>query len=241
MYWHVRAVEAVEEDASEATQGRFVLHRHHDERGAHLDLRLEQPGGFLLGWRFDTPELSEGAWGEEKPPHPLHWLEQQGDAVCVDRGVYRWTTHDAAGGSLVLCGEQGTRVLHLQRASALPAHVVGAVLDYLREQRMSPEVIPNLLKDGWTARQRAMARLVGLGRELDGETFAETLWRATLETRSLDEIHQHLAGFERRFDERYPPRPYSRPDYDASAGAAREKQARDLLRDFSGISKEPRV
>jgi hypothetical protein len=69
-----------------------------------------------------------------------------------------------------------------------------------------------LVLDGIAARDRATARLCGLGRELDGGAFDESAWRKSLRGLSLDEIHAQLRAFEVRFDAKYPPAPVSRPE-----------------------------
>src|SRR5690606_22504207 len=81
--------------------GRFVLHRHADAQGPHLDLRLEA-GACLLGWRIDGTELAGEGYATAKAPHPLYWLERDGDAVREDAGTYAWIDQRHAGGLLEL-------------------------------------------------------------------------------------------------------------------------------------------
>ena len=62
MYWKLVKVETVAaERDSVAAQGRFVLHRHRDADGPHLDLRIEQEG-CLMGWRVEGTTLEAEAW-----------------------------------------------------------------------------------------------------------------------------------------------------------------------------------
>lgn len=212
MFWKLdceQAAPARETDA-ERFAGRFVLHRHHDAEGPHLDLRLEQDG-YLVGWRIESTKLEGGLWAREKGPHPVAWLEQNGDAMREDAGLYAWLERDAAGGTLILRGAQGDRVLRVRRVSGLPTAAMRDVCEALRECAAPADHAGRLVRDGVAARRRAIARLCGLGRELDGSAFDETVWRRTLESCSLDEIHAHLRAFEVRFDTKYPPQPVSRP------------------------------
>ena len=72
MLWNLTNEKRSEEDrvAPEHCDGRFVLHRHHDADGPHLDLRLEQDN-FLLGWRIDASGLDEECWATEKRPQSI--------------------------------------------------------------------------------------------------------------------------------------------------------------------------
>lgn len=211
MYWRLSAVTTGGEELPSHVDGRFVLHRHCDAEGAHLDLRLEA-GDCCVGWRVEDTALGGAAWAREKAPHPLHWLEQDGDAVREDAGTYAWLERDAEGGRLVLRGRGGERVLRVTRGPALPAAAVHAVLEAVRDAKAAPEAVAGLLRDGVTARRRAVARFCGLGRELDGDAFDEGVWRTTLEGLSLEEVHRHLSAYELRFDRKYPPAPVSRPE-----------------------------
>ena len=65
MIWKITCEQADESVAEETVAGRFVLHRHRDEWGAHLDLRLEQDG-YLLGWRIDGTDLEAEPWATRK-------------------------------------------------------------------------------------------------------------------------------------------------------------------------------
>ena len=230
MYWQLEP-EPIPEPAETPPPDapRFVLHRHHDALGPHLDLRLEREG-YLIGWRICGTALEGDLWAQEKAPHPLHWLDQDGDAVREDAGVYAWHTRDATGGELMLWGRAGIRRLRVRAVQGLAPEVVRAVVQTLETRRIPPEQAPQLLIDGLTARQRALTRLCGLGRELDGPAFDEALWRRSLETLSLDESHPHLRGYELRFDQQYPPRRISKPEpLDPGQGHAREEAALHIL------------
>lgn len=222
MYWRLCPVTGERDGALPShVDGRFVLHRHHDAGGAHLDLRLEVEG-CCVGWRVEETALDGAAWAREKAPHPLHWLEQDGDAVREDAGSYAWLDRDDEGGHLVLRGAKGDRVLRVERGPELPAAAVHAVLDAVRAAQAGPEEVAGLIGDGVTARQRAVARFCGLGRELDGEAFDEAVWRKTLAGLTLTEVHRHLSAYEMRFDRKYPPTPVSRPErLDGDGGHAK--------------------
>jgi len=89
-----------------------------------------------------------------------------------------------------------------------------------------------LVRDGATARQRSLERLCGLGRELDGSSFDESLWRRTLADLTLEEIHTHLRAFEIRFDEKYPPEQIAQPErLSETENAERTDSALAILRD----------
>lgn len=215
MFWKLDAVDVEAENAlaegKAPEAGRFVLHRHTDAAGPHLDLRLEQDG-YLLGWRIDGLRLEDGPWATEKAPHPTRWLEQDGEAVREDAGVYAWITRDEEHCEVELRGQTGARRIRVKREAGLPARCVGAICDALRTHEAAPDQAARLIADGVTARKRAIERFCGLGRELDGRAFDEAVWRKTLGTLSLREIHSHLEALEVRFDRKYPPAPVSRPE-----------------------------
>lgn len=212
MYWRLRVLPAAEDaPARGADQGRFVLHEHRDGGGAHLDLRLEQDG-YLCGWRVDGVSLGEEAWAMEKGPHPVRWLEQDGAAKRVDSGTYRWDARDADGGVLELRGRDGVTRLSVSREALLPVSCVRAVKAAMDHHGVDGVTAAALMRDGAEARWRALARLCGLGRELDGEAFEEAAVRRMLAGASLAELNDHLRGYESRFDAKYPPGPVSRPE-----------------------------
>jgi hypothetical protein len=211
MYWKLSRVERGDapESADLPAEGRFVLHRHQDTQGPHLDLRLEQ-AGYLAGWRIVGTALEEGAWATEKMPHPLYWLDRDGEAVREDAGVYVWHSREADGAELELRGGSGALRLRLEAAPGLPVESVQAIRNTLTEHGIAPEGAAALVTDGVTARQRAIERLCGLGRELEGAAFPEDFWRQTLRGLCLRDIHRQLETFEGRFDAKYPPQPVSR-------------------------------
>ena len=84
-------------------------------------------------------------------------------------------------------------------------------------------------RDGETARKRAVERLCALGRELDGDSFDEKMWRSTLSHLLLKEIHGHLRSFERRFDEKHPPLPVTKREKLESDNKVRERVAAGIL------------
>jgi hypothetical protein len=211
MYWRVHREVCADGAADERVDGRFVLHRHHDAEGAHLDLRLEQDG-YLLGWRIDGVSLAAEPWATEKAPHPSAWLERDGDAVREDAGVYAWVERGADRRELTIRGAQGTWTVRFEREHGLSPSCVKVVRDALRACGANPAEAGALIADGVVARQRAVQRLCGLGRELDGSAFDANAWKRLLGGLSLDEIQVQLRAFEVRFDQKYPPSPVSRPE-----------------------------
>lgn len=189
---------------------RFVLQRHHDENGPHLDLRLEQDG-YLMGFRVDGTRLGGEAWATVKAPHPLHWLEQDGDAVREDGGTYDWVSGDASGGMLLLHGTRETVQVTVVPVPGLGAAEVATLRAAAETLDVSVGELARLAEDGAVARERAITRYCGLGRELDGPTFDDRLWRKTLAGERLGVIQQYLHGLEVRFDRKYPPTPVSVP------------------------------
>jgi len=209
MYWKLAKVEPVAAEREDvAAHGRFVLHRHRDAEGAHLDLRIEQEG-CLMGWRVEGTALEVEAWASEKAPHPVRWLDQDGDAERVDAGTYRWEACEAGVKALVLEGRGQTQRLEFEQVEGLPVSAVRALRAVMAAHEVDAAALGALASDGVAARQRAVARFCGLGRELEGDAFDEMLWRQTLSGLSLRGIHQHLEGMEVRFDQKYPPRPVS--------------------------------
>ena len=233
MFWKLSSEEVTGEkhEANAARDGRFVLHRHRDDEGEHLDLRLEC-GEVLLGWRIDGLQLEDGAWATEKAPHPLRWLDHDGDAVRLDAGDYAWERRDQDGGVLLLQGRDGPKRIRVEREPGIPARAARAIKEQLDSIDAPASDAAGLIGDGAVARQRAIQRLCGLGRELDGSAFDETVWRKTLAGLSLDEIHVQLRSFEVRFDLRYPPQSVSRPEVlDDERGESRSDAALSILRD----------
>ncbi|MCP4640206.1 MAG: hypothetical protein GY851_07230 [bacterium] len=234
MFWYVEteAPEAHHDapDQHVKADGRFVVHRHTDEDGPHLDLRIECDG-YLLGWRVAGTELGDHAHATEKAPHSIRWLDQDGTAMREDAGVFEWIERGPAVRSLALHGREGTRIIRVRRAHGLPVDLVMAVRDALEAVGASPCDAARLIADGATARGRAVERFCGLGRELDGPSFDETLWRKTLSALTLDEIGAFLRSHEARFDRAHPPRPVSRPERLQEQQGARFSEAMAILDD----------
>lgn len=233
MFWRVSCEEgaaAPDVEGGEPT-ARFVLHRHRDEAGEHLDLRLEQDG-FLQGWRIDGTSLSGVNWATEKSPHPLSWLDDDGDAVREDSGVYAWEHLGSEGGTVLLHGRDGLRRVRIEREFGISARDARAVVEALSSCGAVSSDAAGLIADGTAARTRAVERLCGLGRELDGNAFDDAVWRKTLSGLTLDEIHGQLRAFEVRFDVKFPPQPVSVPEVLPEAeGASRFDVAMSIVRD----------
>lgn len=221
MYWRItreRDEASVGATRNEA-HGRFVLHRHHDADGPHLDLRFEQDG-YLSGFRVDGLSLDEDVCASEKGAHPIEWLEQDGDAVREDSGTYHRRVVGEHEMLIALHGGQGTRVLRAVREPGLTPNTVRDVCAVLREHGAPAADAAHLISDGIAARRRATERLCGLARELDGAAFDEEVCRRSLAPLTLADIHAQLRGYETRFDAKYPPAPVSRPERLADRGAA---------------------
>jgi len=210
MYWTLSTTPA-EAAALHAPDGRYVLHRHRDGIGAHLDLRLES-GDCLTGWRIDATSLEGEPWATEKAPHDLRWLKHPGDAICLEAGAYQWLESTEDERALVLYSNGESRIVRARRVDGLPPAAVRDICQALDEAAAPPHDAARLIADGATARTRAIERFCGLGRELDGSSFDDSLWRRTLAQLSLDEIHVHLRAYETRFDNKYPPAPVSKPE-----------------------------
>ena len=236
MYWKISCDRDGGFPDSGESDGRFVLHRHYDTGGAHLDLRIEQEG-FLLGWRIEGTSLETKPWATTKAPHPMTWLERDGDAVREDAGTYAWVERGRDRAVLLLRGRIGMQRICLEREEGLPANVVRTVRDALTACGAEIEAAARLIADGAAARTRAIERLCGLGRELDNTTFEEGVWRRALSGLSLEEIHAQLRAFEVRFDAKYPPQPVSHqerlPELESEEGGngMRVVSARAIARD----------
>ena len=198
-------------DSADSAGRRFVLHRHRDDDGEHLDLRLEQDG-YLMGFRIDGEGLDGTAWATLKAPHPLSWLTQDGAAVREDEGTYHWDSGDAVEGVLVLSGGRERISIWVNAVEGVRASDVAQLRATAASLEVPLSALASLAEDGRTARDRAVTRYCGLGRELDGDSFDETLWRRTLAGESLGVVQQYLHGLEVRFDKKYPPLPVSQPE-----------------------------
>lgn len=212
MLWTLHREDApLASDTPAHTDGRFVLHKHTDAAGPHLDLRLEQEG-FLLGWRIDALTLEGSPSATEKAPHGIEWLERDGDAHRVDEGAYCWIERTPCERAVLLRGASGSYVVRARQEASLSPAVIRAVRTALADAGALESDAAKLIADGASARRRAMERLCGLGRELDGDAFDADTWRKSLAPLPLEDIHTHLRAYEVRFDRKYPPAPVSKPE-----------------------------
>ncbi len=194
------------------SEGRFVLHRHKDKQGIHLDLRIEQKG-YLLGWRIDSTELQSELWGVEKLPHSSAWLDTTEHADLVHSGDYRWFSHGDGNGYLVLRLEnQVQRVYHIERWAGFSLRFQRALWQSMRKWQVLPAQVISLIEDGVEARNYAIQRLCGLGKFLEGDCFDSSHWEKVLSQCSLSEIHAYLKKWEDRFEKQSPPERLSRPE-----------------------------
>lgn len=232
MLWNLRwDRKEIAEQTEHPAGKRFVIHRHRDQDGDHIDVRLEQDG-YLVGWRVAATEPDGATWATEKMPHPLAWLDADRDATRIDSGIYEWNDRDNGAGNLVLHGESAIYRLHVRRADALSVEGMISVAEAAKEHGLDLTRAANLLRDGVTARQRAVQRLCGLARELDGDAFDEPAWRKSLAGLTLDDVHRRLRAYEVRFDEKYPPQPVSQPvPLSEDNGAGRWEDMLALLRE----------
>jgi hypothetical protein len=235
MFWKIVCEEQGQAQGADGcpapADGRFVLHRHHDADGPHLDLRLEQ-GDCLIGWRIAGVTLEDEPWATEKAPHAVRWLDHDGDAVREDAGRFTWLEQSADRCVVELRGQKGSRQLRLEREWRLPVGAARAIREALVEYGVAAEDASRLIGDGVTARRRAIERLCGLGRELDGSAFAEGTWRKLLAGLTLEEIHAQLAAYEVRFDQKYPPQPVSQSErLEPDSGESRSEAALAIMWD----------
>ena len=236
MFWRVICEERATVSELGQTDGRFVLHRHVDELGPHLDLRLEQDG-CLVGWRIEGESLDGEPWATKKGRHPVSWLEGNSEARQVDAGVYAWLECGPERRVVVLRGRDGARQIRIEHELNAPVSMVRSVWDAIRSTGSRPEEAGRLIVDGVTARRRAIERLCGLGREMDGTAFDDGVWRRILAGLELEEIHAQLRAFEVRFDRKYPPSPVSRPERlpeteaDSSSNGRRTESAMEIVRE----------
>ena len=210
MFWRL---ECLDPDPEPPVQNgaRFVLQRHHDARGAHLDLRLEA-GGVLTGWRIEGGALEGVLWATLKPPHPARWLDYEGGAARLEAGDYVWVSDENGARVLRLQGRAGAWRLRVAPWEPMTGAEARALAEAVEACGASWAEAASLVRDGAAARSRAIERLCGLGRELDGDTFDDGAWRRLLGGMALPEIQAHLRAYEVRFDGKYPPAPVSRPE-----------------------------
>jgi|GEM_PF-358236 len=237
-----RAAERSDVGTSESRT--FVLHAHRDDAGDHLDLRLED-GDLLVGWRLPPDAVEQLAFGKQVPCelkriHPRRWLEVDEEGCTVeDSGTYRWVTKSGARALIAFRGERLAGVYSVtrqERGGRSPADGYGESVAFIQEKcgldlgrtDDAAELVARA-HDGDTARKRAMERLCALGRQLDGESFDEQMWRKTLGGLSLREIYGHLRPFEKRFDQKHPPMPVTRQERLESDTKQRERVAAGIL------------
>ena len=157
MYWNIALLPDATPDSKRehGPAGRYVIHRHFDGGGPHRDLRLEQ-AGHLAGWRFEQPLCAEGAWAVEKGPHPLRWLDHDGDAAREDAGLYTVIAWAKDVRELFLDGRHGTHILRAERMPLLSPEAARALHVTMREMALEPAALAGILRDGVTARRRAL-------------------------------------------------------------------------------------
>ncbi|NLN94262.1 MAG: hypothetical protein GX130_13290 [Candidatus Hydrogenedens sp.] len=212
MYWKITKVWSREEGAAqEDCAGAFVMHRHQDEEGLHLDLRLEH-GESLLGWRIGGEELEEGLWATEKMPHPVAWLHSdQGLQRCME-GHWCWEERKENACTVALRDGEQSLYLRLERCDGIGTEAVRALAEMAKEKGISFSALAGLAEDGLHARSREVTRFCALSRTLDGEGFDEEGWRGLFAGMSLREISERLARVEIRYDKLCPPQPVSQPE-----------------------------
>jgi hypothetical protein len=139
-------------------------------------------------------------------------FDERASGDGMDSGIYSWLECGPDCRSVALRGRCGDRMIRMEREAGVSIGALRSVWEAMRESGVLPEDGGKLLLDGVRARSRAVERLCGLGRELDGPAFDEGIWRRSLAGLDLEEIHGQLRAFEVRFDRKYPPSPASRPE-----------------------------
>ncbi|MDZ4859905.1 MAG: hypothetical protein SGI88_13080 [Candidatus Hydrogenedentes bacterium] len=213
MFWKLSGQrdESGEEQSPLANAKRFVLQRHADVHGPHLDLRLEQDG-YLVGFRIDGLCVEGETWATEKAPHPVDWLDSDGETVREDAGFYALERVNAGELRLKLYGARQMFAIHAVHEPGLSPIAVRDISATLRAHSLAASDAAKLIADGLTARRRAVERYCGLARELDSAAFDEGVCKRALAVLSLEEIHTQLRAYEVRFDTKYPPAPVSQPE-----------------------------
>lgn len=239
--WSMRYAGEVGPNDGAGGEGRYVVHRHADEGGPHLDLRVEVAERSLAGWRLPADAIDRMGTGEDvlcavKAEHPARWLDHD-SSVCavVDAGRYTESRDEDGSVRLAFSGPALNGVYEFRRRSN--EGVVMALIKTAeqftgkRVEVADVERLATAAEDGRTARVRAEERLCGLGRELDGDAFDETLWRCMLAPLSLKEIYRQVARFERRYDEKYPPAHVTRAT-DNLDDAKRKEEVAAILAEY---------
>lgn len=213
MYWEITRVWQEEEQAAGEAEhaGRFVMHRHVDKEGPHLDLRLEH-GDSLLGWRIAGESLEEGQWATEKMPHPVEWLSRNHGLERRLEGQWRWVERDETRCTVALWDGESTLCILLEACKDIQAEEVRTLAQLAQKEKIAFSALASLVEDGIQARMRAVARFCALSRTLDGEGFDEAGWRQLFTSMSFNEIGERLAKVEIRHDRSYPPQPVSEPE-----------------------------
>ncbi|HOQ90371.1 MAG TPA: hypothetical protein PLX03_09560 [Candidatus Hydrogenedentes bacterium] len=236
MLWTLESAEPVQEPPAEGWAGRWALHRHRDELGEHLDLRLEQDG-VLGGLRVEGSELAPGVCAVEKGPHPLKWLAASASVEKLGAGRWGWLWREPALREIVLEERKALTRLAWRRAETIPLRAAARLGAWCREHQVDPDQLEALCADGWLARQAARERCRGLAALLEGEVQDPAAWQKQFGTLSLAELNARLELLEARLDRKHFPPALAAPPDGASlppeADAARAlSRTMNLLRDL---------
>ena len=234
MLWTLESMEPVDTEPADGWAGQWVLHRHRDTDGPHLDLRLET-GGILGGLRIDGEALNPGVRAIEKAPHPLDWLTTDGPAQADGRGQWGWDTRKPERRILILDDGADRYRLVWRRLPPLPPDAHARLSEWCREHRLAPAELPGLCADGLRARQAALARCQGLAALIEGDRFDPNAWQILLEPLDLEALNRRLEALEAQLDRLHPPIPWTCPpdgpaDPPASADPRALARAIALLR-----------
>ncbi|MCX8065998.1 MAG: hypothetical protein N3G21_12650 [Candidatus Hydrogenedentes bacterium] len=185
-------------ELGEVAMGRFIIHRHSDIAGEHIDIRLEEDFS-LVGWRVDgTSELGDEMWGVAKLPHHPGLLDD-GTIPVVAKGKFRWLLDNKDDTFLELEFDDGEiRVYKVEKHGGLPASIQNRLNKIISDNGLSWDEALSLIGDGIKAREWLITKICGMVEYSGNYILPQAEYAEYLKGKSLDELKRNLTYWEKK-------------------------------------------
>lgn len=191
--------------------GRFIVQRHQDNLGVHIDIRLEHEG-YLTGWRIDgVSELADEMWGEAKLPHNPNLL-YDANLPEIERGIYQWYLEDGEIGILELVStSEDCKVFRVEKCCGVPLSVQRKLIEICSGYGLKWDEVSSLIGDGLKAREWMITKICGMAQYLDDQAFVQDDYVEYLKNRSFEELKESLIIWEKRLSLKKPVERVTKP------------------------------